>query len=155
MPTAPLRPCAVPLCPTLVTHGRCPAHALPLARAKALFTSRLRQTKRGTAHQRGYTKRQHAPWAKSVKQKHPLCVGYPWGFHGGFLVQSVAADHIVPLAEWDRAPERAAEALQAILAARGEIADLLHPWSLDNGQGLCLLCHGRKSRDEGQGPRAA
>jgi hypothetical protein len=144
MPTAPPRPCAQPGCPNLTTATRCPDHA----RAYATTKARSDQRTRGTRTQRGYSDRQHLPWAKTVKVKHPLCVGYPYGVHGASLVASHSADHIVPLALWVQNPTEAAGRLQRMLSERGEHAEHLDAWSLDNGQGLCQSCHARKSRNE-------
>jgi 5-methylcytosine-specific restriction enzyme A len=40
MPTAPLRPCAQPGCPTLVAKGRCQAHRLAYERQRGSPSSR-------------------------------------------------------------------------------------------------------------------
>lgn len=60
MPSAPLRPCATPACPTLVRAGHCPVHASQ------------REARRGSASARGY----NWAWAKYAlwfKNTHPLC----------------------------------------------------------------------------------
>jgi 5-methylcytosine-specific restriction endonuclease McrA len=58
-----------------------------------------------------------------VLRRDPLCVGWPAGVHGGSVVGSNTADHIIPL------------------HAGGT-------WALTNGQGLCESCHGVKCNEE-------
>jgi 5-methylcytosine-specific restriction endonuclease McrA len=138
-PYAPQRPCPTPGCPHLVTKGPCPDHALE------------RERRRGSAYTRGYTPRQHVPWAKVIRARDLTCQGEPHGIHGSRPEPSWAADHIVPLRLWSYDHAAAARQLATILADRGITPKCLDPWSLDNGQGLCRSCHNRKSwRERGQ-----
>ena len=77
---------------------------------------------RGSAASRGYDAR-HRKWRKLVLARVPFCRGWPTGSHGEHPVPSTVADHVVPLAEGGT-------------------------WDLENGQGLCVSCHGRKSLEE-------
>jgi len=52
-----------------------------------------------------------------------MCVGFPVGVHGDAPPPATEADHVI-----------------AIEDGGG--------WSIENGQGLCASCHGRKSLDE-------
>lgn len=75
MPYAPLRPCAQPGCPALVTRGRCPKHRLV----------------KGNTTERGYG----AAWralAKWVLERDPICTICR-------IARSTEADHIIPKAQ--------------------------------------------------------
>jgi hypothetical protein len=142
MPRRPNRPCLTQPCPRAAVHqGRCAEHAKPYALA--------RERARGSAHARGYTKRQHVPWRTMVLATHPVCMGYPLG-KGACrpFTPATVADHIVPLSLWDRDPAMAQTLLLKALRARGLEPNALDPWSLDNGQGLCASCHNAKTRAE-------
>jgi hypothetical protein len=92
-----------------------------------------------------------------VLAAHPVCAD-PERTHPGVVRASTVADHVVPLREWEarHRPSQtpvfmpAALALAKILAARGIKADMqqLGAWSLENGQGLCSMCHAVKSGSE-------
>src|SRR5262245_17888844 len=140
MPDIP-RPCVRPHC----AHVQpCPVHAT----TRPWDTSKIK---------RGYGRR-HEAWRRLVLQKHPLCVGWPFS-HGEChpLTEATVADHIVALELWARDPARAAHALLVVLRERELITDnnaiALDAWSLDNGQGLCALCHGKKTRNENKNIR--
>jgi 5-methylcytosine-specific restriction protein A len=81
MPTAPMRPCAQPGCPTLVAKGRCSAHRLAYER------------QRGSPSARGYD---HA-WLKlraQVLREEEYCQGC-----GRWRDDRDHVDHIVPLSQ--------------------------------------------------------
>jgi 5-methylcytosine-specific restriction enzyme A len=82
MPTSPLRPCAQPGCPVLVSKGRCPAHARPAwtsTNPVARITGRRLQQMR-----------------QRLFAKHPLCQLCE---AQGRIALAVIRDHRVPLAE--------------------------------------------------------
>lgn len=82
---------------------------------------------RPNSAKRGYGQR-HRKWRRMVLARQPTCAD-PFGRHGGRLVTATVADHIVPL-------------------RRGG------DWRLENGQGLCVSCHNRKTaREQRQGDR--
>ena len=96
MPTAALRPCLEPRCPTLVQKGRCAAHA----RDKA----QVADARRPTAQDRGYTYR-WSRLSKAYLQRYPLCGMRPEeayeGWRGecyeqGRVTPATCTDHIVP-----------------------------------------------------------
>jgi len=96
---------------------------------------------------RGYG-RQHERWRRMVLNRKPYCVGWPYNWHRGAPVEATVADHVIPLRYWDAKPELARIMLARALAKRQGYAERdveLAAWSLDNGQGLCAQCHGRKS----------
>ena len=82
MPMAPLRPCAAPGCPALVSAGRCPTHAQALERARPnrdvrrwYFTAAWRSVRR------------------QVLDEQPLCVECGKQQR---ITPAVDVDHIVP-----------------------------------------------------------
>ena len=117
MPTAPLRPCATPGCRELVTSGHCTRHA------------RARDLARGTAQERGYTRR-WAARSQAFRRRFPLCGMRPGGqrpvlsrcFDEGRQTPATVVDHVVP--------------------HRGDQG--LFWDELGNWQALCDGCHGRK-----------
>lgn len=133
MPTAPATPCRVPGCPGLVRAGVC--------------TRRDRHPPspgvRGTTAARGYGER-HRKWRALVLAEQPLCLGWPAGVHGAAPPPSQTADHIVSLRRWAHDPITSAR----LLSIARPNAETLDAWSIDNGQGLCAPCHGRKTVDE-------
>lgn len=143
MPTRPLGPCWSPGC---ANRADCATH-----RREA---SRRDQQERGTAHARGYDRAQHQWWRMGVLDKEPWCRD-PSGRHPGARVASRAADHIVPLRDWDRDPRAAALKLHQVLFVRFIVVPIekLSAWSYLNGQGLCVSCHNAKSQHE-RGERA-
>jgi 5-methylcytosine-specific restriction endonuclease McrA len=83
-----------------------------------------------SAHTRGYGGKRYDWWRMNVLQRHPWCVGYPAGQHAPSCNRlSQVADHIVPLPRpnWQDGD-----------------------WSLENGQGLSIPCHNRKTANESQ-----
>jgi 5-methylcytosine-specific restriction protein A len=116
VPVVTLRPCAAPLCPALVTKGRCPAHAKQQDRA------------RGTAQQRGYDSR-WASYSRQFRQEHPTC-GERWDgvldpthskcLQQGRMTPAECVDHIVPV-------------------SRGGSF-----WAPSNHQSLCVACNTAK-----------
>lgn len=121
VPTAPLHPCAVPHCPTLLPRGvsRCPQHR------------RQQEQARGSFRERGYT----AKWdvaARRFRREFPLCGMRPNGLapvmskcHDEHrLTPAYQTDHVVP--------------------HRG---DQTLFWDRDgNWQSLCRECGARKSQ---------
>jgi 5-methylcytosine-specific restriction protein A len=53
----------------------------------------LTEQRRPSAHKRGYT-RKWAEYSKARLRRHPLCVGYPLGYHGERVVEATVTDHI-------------------------------------------------------------
>jgi 5-methylcytosine-specific restriction protein A len=72
--------------------------------------------RRGKTAERGYGGR-HRKWRQLVLARDSVCVTCK---AVGRITVATVADHIVPLSQGGS-------------------------WSLDNGQGLCASCHGRKS----------
>ena len=96
------RACMVAGCPARAeAHGRCQAHQVPAEYAD---------------HQAIYDTPRHRWWRRRVLEAHPICPGVPPGVHGGRVVESAIAHHIVPV------------------QAGGT-------WRLENGIGLCQACH--------------
>jgi len=92
MPAAPLRHCATPNCPRLVSHGRC-------EKCKG-----AQERLRGTRQQRGYTNA-WLHYSAHRLAEHPLCVGYPQGCHS-LPTMAKVTDHILsarahPSLFWD------------------------------------------------------
>lgn len=138
-PWANRRPCPTPGCPALTGGGPCPAHA------------RGRARERGSPSSRGYG-RHHQAWRAVILARDPLCLGWPRGTHPATRpTPATIADHVIPLRTWATDPVHAQHRLFAFRAAHGQ--PTLHPgswgaWSLENGAGLCVTCHARKSREE-------
>jgi 5-methylcytosine-specific restriction protein A len=84
-PTSPLRPCATPRCPALVTRGHCPVHARP-AWSRTQPVPRIRGRKLQAIRQRLF-------------QAHPLCVLCS---ADGRVTLATIRDHVIPLAEGGR-----------------------------------------------------
>lgn len=76
--------------------------------------------RRGSAHQRGYTK-QWSRAAKAFLVEHPICAD-PFGNHGPRFVGAECVDHVVP--------------------HKGDM-DLF--WRTDNWQALCIGCNSKKA----------
>ena len=85
----------------------------------------LDRERRGSAAERGYDK-DHRSWREAILNRDPACVSC---LERGEVTRSRVADHIVPLSEWP--DDRIEEA-----------------WSEENGQGLCIPCHNRKTMRE-------
>lgn len=137
-PTAPLRPCPQPGCPTL----GCQVHT-----ARAAY-----DRWRGSARQRGYDRR-HEAWRLAVRAASgPLCTD-PDRRHPDRPIIGTVADHVVPLTVWQRDARAAAHALALVLTARGVTftGEDLDAWSLHNGQWLCAPCHLAKTMRESRG----
>jgi 5-methylcytosine-specific restriction enzyme A len=83
---------------------------------------RLHDQARTYDHAERYGAR-HRRWRAMVLARDPLCRGHPEGIHGDAPPPSVVADHKLALEDGG-------------------------DWSLENGQGLCVQCHNRKSREE-------
>lgn len=118
MPKSPPKPCAAPGCSKLVHDGsgRCEAHKRTEKRAL--------DTRRGTAHERGYT----GAWQKAranYLRVHPLCVTHE---ARGEVVPATVVDHIVP--------------------HRGDKTAF---WDSNNWQSLCKRCHDIKTATEDGG----
>jgi 5-methylcytosine-specific restriction protein A len=79
-----------------------------------------RVDQRPSSSQRGYTYSWQQASAKYL-EAHPLCVGYPLGFHGKVVVPAECVDHIQ--------------------AFKG---DYKLQWDEANWQPLCLACNSRK-----------
>lgn len=137
MPTRPLGPCWSPGCGN---RADCATHRR--------VASRQDQQERGTAAQRGYDA-DHRRWRTRVLERDPWCRD-PERRHRLDRIATRVADHIVPLREWQRDEVGARGALLAILHARGryDLPFMLGPWSIENGQGLCLSCHNAKAQAE-------
>ena len=75
--------------------------------------------RRGSAASRGYDK-DHRRWREAVLARDPACVEC---LEHGNVTPAVVADHIIPLSEGGT-------------------------WHLENGQGLCIPCHNRKTMRE-------
>lgn len=111
-------PCSA-TCHTLVYGpGRCEA-----CRQR---TQRSVDRRRGTAHQRGYT-RQWRTARMAWLAEHPLCAD-PYGVHADRVAAASVVDHIVP-----------------------HQGDPHRFWSADNWQSLCSACHSRKTASEDGG----
>jgi 5-methylcytosine-specific restriction enzyme A len=84
MPTAPMRPCTYPGCPSLTDSGRCETHKRQ--QRKAI------DARRGTAAQRGYDSNWKAArdW---YLRNHPLCVICQ---ANGIITAAQVVDHIKP-----------------------------------------------------------
>ena len=82
---------------------------------------KTQQRKRGTAAQRGYDG-MHRRWRRMILAKHPLCQACE---SEGRTTPATVADHIIPISQG------------------GLKLDL------NNGQGLCASCHGKKTLAEG------
>ena len=100
MPERASRPCRKPGCPALVTTGYCSEH-------KSSSPAALTESRRGTAHRRGYTRR-WSEYSKARLRQYPLCVGYPAGFHGERYTAAEVTDHIIAASKrpglfWDPA----------------------------------------------------
>ena len=118
MPKMPKRPCAAPRCPALVEAGEryCPEHKRE--------SYRQDQKLRGTAHERGYTKR----WARARRRylnASPLCIECA---RQGMTTAADVVDHIIP--------------------HKGNY-DLF--WNEDNWQPLCKRHHDIKTATEDGG----
>ena len=81
--------------------------------------------RRGSAASRGYDK-DHRRRREAVLARDPACVSC---LSKGEVTPSRVADHIIPLSEWPQ--ERIEDA-----------------WDLENGAGLCIPCHNRKTMRE-------
>lgn len=101
MPSAPLRPCAHPLCSALVTKGRCPQHA------------RVQDKARGTAQERGYDYA-WSEYSKNFRARFPICgMRIDGELHSetsvcvqqGKTTAAQCVDHLVPMSKggskWD------------------------------------------------------
>lgn len=118
MPTKPLSMCKSPLCNSRALRGMsgyCPAHYKQ--HAKAI------ESNRGTAQERGYTKR----WGRAraaYLAKHPLCVEC---LKDNRPVPATVVDHITP-----------------------HKGDQSLFWDETNWQALCKTCHDAKTvREDG------
>lgn len=113
MPRA-LKTCPVPGCPELVTSGRCANHEQQADR------------RRGTRHQRGYSKAHTNRFRPGVLKRNPLCVctDQTHGHGTECLRPSTVADHW-PLSKRE-------------LQVQG--MDDNDP---EHGRGLCKPCHDR------------
>ncbi len=80
------------------------------------------ERERGTGAQRGYGAR-HQRWRRDILGRDPLCLAC---LARRRYAPSTVADHIVPLSRDGT-------------------------WELENGQGLCRRCHGRKTGMETRG----
>jgi 5-methylcytosine-specific restriction protein A len=113
MPTSPGHNCGSPGCPTIVKgQTYCAIHA------------RLREKRRGTAQERGYT----ATWnalSKSFRLRHPLCEDCKAATPPR-LVKSRCVDHVISKAKGGTDSE-------------------------DNLRALCWACHNRKTNREDGG----
>ena len=120
-PRKPPRPCSWPGCSALVSR-RAPYCEPHLAEHR-----RRQDANRGTTAERGYGAA-HRRWRRLVLLRDPICVD-PFGVHRerGEIVPATVADHVVPIAQG---------------GAR---------FDLENGQGLCASCHGRKTAGEDGG----
>jgi 5-methylcytosine-specific restriction enzyme A len=103
----------------------CPAPGCPELMDGGLCPAhpRAREHERGNAASRGYGER-HRRWRLLVLAKDPICRDCE--AHGR-IVEATVADHITPLPKpnwWDG------------------------NWSIENGRGLCLSCHNRKTARE-------
>jgi 5-methylcytosine-specific restriction enzyme A len=112
MPTTPQRFCTVTGCQARVSSGRCQAHQRQ--------TQQVKDERRGTRHERGYTNR-WAAYSQRRLAQHPWCVGYPQGRHDAAPVLASCTDHIQP--------------------ARAR-SDLF--WEPSNHQSLCRACNSQK-----------
>ncbi len=74
-----------------------------------------------SASKRGYGVT-HRKWRKAVLQRDPICKGWPAGTR--CLKAATVADHIVP---WRSGGAK---------------------YDIENGAGMCSVCHGRKSQAE-------
>ena len=106
-----MQECAEHGCKTLVKRGRCEEH-------KRVPAS-LYDAKRGTAHQRLYTK-QWARYSQMRLQRYPLCANCE---EQGKLTSATVTDHKIP--------------------HRGDV-NLF--WDPTNHQSLCTTCHNAKTR---------
>jgi len=99
----------------------------------AVQRQREQDARRGSATSRGYDRR-HERWRDAVIARDPLCVD-PFGVHraANRIEPTTVADHKVPIRKG---------------GAR---------FDLNNGQGLCASCHGRKTalEDGGFGRKAS
>lgn len=103
------RACIVAGCPGRATeHGRCEVHQVPEVYGES---------------QPVYHLAKHRHWRRHVLRLHPICPGWPEGVHAGVIVETVVADHIVPLSEGGG-------------------------WHVSNGRGLCLACHSKRHAAE-------
>src|SRR5262245_59607941 len=135
------------------TNGDCSKRATAMSpfrnpRHGAHF--RRPEAPRPSPSRRGYGRR-HQAWRLLVLHETPYCVGWPYNWHRGLPVEAVVADHLVPLQLWQSNPAKAEAQLRDRLMTRSTKPPeqwVLDAWSLDNGQPLCLACHGRKSRLE-------
>lgn len=92
----------------LVPSGRCRDHARQADQA------------RGTRQQRGYTNA-WLHYSRSRLEQHPLCVGYPLGYHS-IPTAATVTDHI--------------------LSAKSRPDQF---WNPANHQSLCAACNSRKA----------
>lgn len=97
------------------------------------------EQRRGSAHQRGYTRR-WSEYSKARLRRHPLCVGYPRGYHGYTVVEGENGDEIINQTS-------DARLVLAEVTDHGESA-AAHPelfWEPSNHQSLCTDCNKRKA----------
>jgi 5-methylcytosine-specific restriction protein A len=103
-----MRYCAEPSCSTLVDSGRCAAHR------------QAKERTRGTRTERGYDNR-WLRYSATRLEEHPMCVGFPEGYHSLPTLATVT-DHI--------------------LNAKARPDQF---WNPLNHQSLCAECHRRKT----------
>lgn len=109
-----LKVCATPGCPELVASGRCTACTVAA------------EHRRGSARQRGYTRRHDTRFRRGVLRRDPLCVCTEQGHGHGPACMA-------PSAHADHHPRDRRE-----LVRRG-----LDPTDPRHGRGLCASCHAR------------
>lgn len=127
----PKKPCMRPGCPQLVDRGQegyCEDH-------KGSRSSVAKETRRGTAHERGYTSRWSA-YSKARLRRFPLCEGLrlvPGGqvvinTHPELVTAATLTDHIIP-----------------------HKGDTKLFWDPENHQSACKGCHDVKTATEDGG----
>lgn len=123
--------CRHPGCRQLLdAPGRCEQHARQVRQQS--------DAERGTAHERGYTKRWHKA-RTTYLSRHPLCV------------ECAKHDRVVPATDVDHIiPHRLKEALDSGDADRIARAQELF-WDTKNWQSLCHPHHSRKTAREDGG----
>ena len=114
---APLRRCVHQGCPSLVKHGRCPAH------------EKAYDQRRGTAQERGYTY-EWAKYSKAWLRAHPLC--------GMRLDGKRHAEHSACTKAGRRVAAQCTDHIKAV-AQGGAMFDAA------NHQSLCLSCNTTKA----------
>ena len=119
---AALRPCATPGCPEVTRHGHCVQH------------TRVRESQRVNAHQRGYT-RHWSALRRWFLARHPLCGERESGAPKTSDSRCLANGLIVAAAQVDH-----------ILRHQGPVDPLFS--NILNMQSLCASCHSAKTARE-------